>query len=1085
MKKIFTLLIMTLLVGINQVKATPDYYDFALNLASTTEPYYNGASLTNQGLAVASDGTVSLTDNADKALAFLTDTWHDSSHGCVGVILKVYVPGRTQITIGKCQYSNNGVATVTNETGEKVTDDLNIGGACYHNNTTENVATAVYSGEAGWITITCCQSSGTDYVPYIALTWLDNPIKEKKLYSTDFSDWTKMDASTEETVVKQSTKYSHEDINFTLYNTDVDPAGTNSKFNNGEPLGWLRAAKAEDPYVMTSTLASITKVRYVHAATGSKRGWKLEAKGDGDADWVTLSDAVADPAGWSEVNVDVNRTNVQLRWTNLNSTQNAYMFELDIYGKVDMSGTPSLGSIIVNDSTFEAADYCTEGDDYNYSGVIEISKKENMVSSSNPVGTIVASGEVGDITYEAVSNDTTKVTIPVSANGQTIYYYVNVVFKPDFTLTYIDVDGITVIGTQEVEKDQAIGNFKYDGTNATILDGYKFRGWAVSVEDKNQFKYTEDYIVTSDLTLYAMSTDIETVNDTSRYEFNLTSQYFFDEDHEGFNSIGSGYYHDNTHGWAFGATDTLKVLFCGTGYIKLGLCKYSAAGNIVITDPDGNMVDTCEAKVETDGYASVIKMKDLTAGEYTITFPGTCYMHNVTVANMINPTVRESDNWYIVKSGDADGLVTALELAAANNNTSDAERSFIFLPDGTYDLGEKCLTTISGYNISLIGQSMEGTIIMNKPTAEGIGVTATLLNTAYNLYMQDLTLKNDWDYTGATGRAVCFQDKGFNTICKNVKLLSYQDTYYSAPYTTTYWETSEIHGVVDYICGYGDTYFNECLLYNEDVNSKSATMTAPYTYGGEKWGYVFESCTVESPVKFNWGRSWGGESMLTYLNTYLYQPANIVDSRFTTAGMNTAAYDFNEYNTMDKEGNVISPASNILTFTLNGAEIYTYETILTADEAAAYSYDKLFNEGWDPKTLCVQEDAPTTEIKDGNFYFSYSVNDGPIAYALFKNGVYESMIWQKGLGESGFISLPYDETTAKYTVRAANSMGGFSPDEYSKTAINSVEADTEAEVVTTKYYNLSGMQTDANANGVIIKVNTYKDGSTKSFKITK
>ena len=46
--------------------------------------------------------------------------------------------------------------------------------------------------------------------------------------------------------------------------------------------------------------------------------------------------------------------------------------------------------------------------------------------------------------------------------------------------------------------------------------------------------------------------------------------------------------------------------------------------------------------------------------------------------------------------------------------------------------------------------------------------------------MQDLTLKNAYPFNKSTGRAsAAFQDKGTQTICKNVKMLSYQDTYYS------------------------------------------------------------------------------------------------------------------------------------------------------------------------------------------------------------------------------------------------------------------------------------------------------------------
>ena len=122
----------------------------------------------------------------------------------------------------------------------------------------------------------------------------------------------------------------------------------------------LMAAKSDNPYVVTSPLASITKVHFMHGATGSKRGWKLWAKGDGDDDWVLLSSSVANPAAGCDVDVAVNRTNCQLKFTNITNNQNAYLMQLDIYGNVDMSKTPALGSFKVNGVQYFAADICEE-----------------------------------------------------------------------------------------------------------------------------------------------------------------------------------------------------------------------------------------------------------------------------------------------------------------------------------------------------------------------------------------------------------------------------------------------------------------------------------------------------------------------------------------------------------------------------------------------------------------------------------------------------------------------------------------------------------------------------------------------------
>ena len=76
---------------------------------------------------------------------------------------------------------------------------------------------------------------------------------------------------------------------------------------------------------------------FFHGATGSKRGYKLEKKAEGDADWVVLSETFADPATGVWVECPVNGNNVELRWTNLATSQNAYMFDLEVYSNVEIT----------------------------------------------------------------------------------------------------------------------------------------------------------------------------------------------------------------------------------------------------------------------------------------------------------------------------------------------------------------------------------------------------------------------------------------------------------------------------------------------------------------------------------------------------------------------------------------------------------------------------------------------------------------------------------------------------------------------------------------------------------------------------
>lgn len=923
--------------------------------------------------------------------------------------------------------------------------------------------------------------------------------QEKQLYSTNFSDWESMKATQSEKVVHQSTKYSHESLDFTLFNTAVDPAGVNAKFNNGEPLGWLQAAKSDNPYVITSPLASVTRVRYVHGATGSNRGWKLWAKGDGDADWVVISETVANPAAWCEVNATVNRTNVQLKWTNLNASQNAYMFELDIFGNVDMSSKPTLERFTVNGKTYEAGEIFDEQSDGNMMAQIETSKSEPNISAENPLTDVVAAnGTVGEILYEPWEHSSdypayVRVTIPVSTDDATVNYYVYINHKRDFTLTYFDTDG-SILGTQAVEKDAKIKSFAYGENDVAVPDGYLFRGWFQKAKGGNNRKYTVNDVITSDTPLYGIATEEEYCSETARYTYTLTDPYFYPEDHEGFVFTGKGGYHDNQHGWQLKSGDRIDLLVGGRAYIMLYLCRQGGSGVLTLQDAEGQTTQTISVPVSVDGQCTAI-LYEGEAGTVSLNVTeGSAYIHKIAISNVeAKPVEKNDQGFFVVRAGDVDHFLTTLDIA--NAMSSNESRTYVFLPNGLYDLGETALTTISGNNISIIGQSMRKTLIRNAPPkeSEGIGTTATLLITGKGTYLQDLTIQNALDYYGAgsAGRAVCIQDKGGQTICKNVCLLSYQDTYYSNTSSQFYWETSEIHGTVDFICGSGDILFNQCLLVGESRsrNGKSGdvTLTAPYPGSSEQYGYVFKDCTIENKAStFNFGRSWGGESKLAYINTTLNQPNEISKSRFTTAGMNTAAYRFKEYHSMDKDGNNVTPASNILSFTLNNKEVYKYETVMTANEASAYTVENMFGE-WRPdeKARQLPPVEGITQVEYHGvaiihpYYLTWHPVEGAVAYAIFYNDKLIGMSY----GNNFDVDIEYDGEGAPFSIRAINGMGGMSEDSYYP-AYDRIEATS---VVTdhphVEYYTLDGMKVTTPKHGVYIRVTSTGHGQSTKEKV--
>ena len=330
--------------------------------------------------------------------------------------------------------------------------------------------------------------------------------------------------------------------------------------------------------------------------------------------------------------------------------------------------------------------------------------------------------------------------------------------------------------------------------------------------------------------------------------------------------------------------------------------------------------------------------------------------------------IQAQEVMYIPKN-DAKALLLAIETANKKNAEKDSKPLYILIPDGFYDLGGTVLTKITGHHIALIGQSMEGTIIQNKPDTknEGISKTAIFQNRGTNNYFQDLTLKNALDYyaAGPAGRAVTLQDKGTRTICNRVRMLSYQDTYYSDnDQAQFFFQDSEIHGTVDFICGDGDVWFERCKIVTEKRTldgSGRCVIAAPKT-SKTPWGYIFNRCTVENIVSnFEYARGWNGTPHCIMLHTTLLTPERLNPTRFDYRGMNTVQNDFKEYGTMDAQGRDITPKSNVVTFERK-EEKHTVETIMTADEAKRYSIAAVFPD-WRPDKVVKKQEKKSRKLK--------------------------------------------------------------------------------------------------------------------------
>lgn len=364
------------------------------------------------------------------------------------------------------------------------------------------------------------------------------------------------------------------------------------------------------------------------------------------------------------------------------------------------------------------------------------------------------------------------------------------------------------------------------------------------------------------------------------------------------------------------------------------------------------------------------------------------------------PVVKKAYDFVVGIDGTIDEAI-----AAANGNRT-RERFYIFVPNGSYELtgndGDH-MTSLNRDRVSIIGQSKDNAIITNTPASYGISTTATIhLRSADYTYMEDITIKNNRGEDGE-GQQVALYDRSNHNIFKNIKIFSFQDTYVSGG--PAYWEECDIYGSTDYICGGGDVFFDNCLLYNRAASGSK--ITAPATDPSLKWGYVFMNCTIQGG-QYVLGRPWQGEPR-TY---FLYTKMNRQPDGTGWEGMGGLVTHFYEYKSMDADGNLLdlSGRGNSPTST------NSYTPVLTDEEADDFTlYNVVGREdNWMPSDYTYQTNAPVLTVSGSTI--SWQNDDGALCAVIFKDDEFVACTAENKykLEENG-----------TYTVQLANEMGGL------------------------------------------------------------
>lgn len=316
-------------------------------------------------------------------------------------------------------------------------------------------------------------------------------------------------------------------------------------------------------------------------------------------------------------------------------------------------------------------------------------------------------------------------------------------------------------------------------------------------------------------------------------------------------------------------------------------------------------------------------------------------------------------------------------IEAANAREDTLSRFRIFVRKGDHYIPTKGMTIggdgksypdprvrLTSPRVSIIGEERDETRVTNiTPPAtwdngfgaasplEGIGNGDVLIleRTAHDCILQDITLRNGM--FDRTGRNIVLHDRSTHTLCLNVCLWGYQDTYVSDNQQGVYYfKGGIIRGRTDYICGKGDVYFDQVTFQQCGTGGYICAPSTPRRYG-----YVMDHCliSIESPdVTYYMGRPWGPATpTASWLYTTVEKPCITKDKKgyngWADMGNKGWPERLAEYGTHLPDGTLIELEGRRSLYTDANGETHPNNPILTAEEASVLTRDAVLDH-WNP-----------------------------------------------------------------------------------------------------------------------------------------
>ena len=564
-----------------------------------------------------------------------------------------------------------------------------------------------------------------------------------------------------------------------------------------------------------------------------------------------------------------------------------------------------------------------------------------------------------------------------------------------------------------------------------------------------------------------------------------------------------------------------------------GATNASANGKIVLTfDEKVKLTGNAAATLGTQKIEGAVSGKTITFAYKGLNY-ATAYTFTLAAGSVADLTDNATDQEIVLnfttKTKPAvtkalydfivptDGDFKAA-LAAAAKRTDTSKRFRIFIKQGDYKIPADENSKVTGGdgksyanptiymntpNVSIIGEGMDNTSLTNTvPNAEyknanqkspanvlegiGKGDVLCLQKGATNTYFQDLKMYSSMG--DAKGRDIVLNDQSNKTICKNVNLWAYQDTYVSNNQNGKfYFEDGILRGRTDYLCGKGDVYYNNVELWICEKGGYLAVPSQP-----KKYGYIFKDCTIKDATEakdlngnYTLGRPWGkGTPIALYIDTKMEAIPSAAGWDEMSGGYPKR---FAEYNSTTSTGSTVDLKDRKKVYDaydskngdnyVNRRNETAESPILAAEEAAFYTVETVMgqDDDWDPTAATEQASAPSN-VKLNGTTLAWDNNDYALLWAVCKNG--------KVVDFTITPSYIVDDASATWSVRAANEMGGLSEATVvgQGTGIHNIATATAA-VIKTAIYAADGTQLSNLQKGINIIVKTLADGSKKTSKV--